>query len=228
LHSPATQFSPPEQAWPHEPQLSGSAVRFTQAPAQAVAPAPQSVLQTPVLHTWLAAQAWPQLPQFLGSRLVWTQAPPQSVIAPPPPPTAGQPQLPLLQTCPLEQVTPQPPQLFVSVAVATQAPAQFVVPAPHEATQVPDEHTWLDAHLVPQVPQFAGSVTRSAHWPLHVTVPGGQLHLSFEHDCPPLQVTPHAPQFVRLDVRSTQAPAHEVRLPAPASDIEQLFVHAPW
>jgi hypothetical protein len=33
---------------------------------------------------------------------------------------------------------------------------------------------------------------------------------------------------VRLDVRSTQAPPHDVRLPAPASDIEQLVVQAPW
>jgi hypothetical protein len=48
-----------------------------------------------------------------------------------------------------------------------------------------------------------------------------------------LHVTPQAPQFVRLEVRSTQAPPHEVSEPVPASappsaDIEQLFLHAPW
>jgi len=51
LHWPLTQFSPPEQAWPHDPQFAGSELRLTQAPAQAVDPAPQSALQTPILHT---------------------------------------------------------------------------------------------------------------------------------------------------------------------------------
>jgi hypothetical protein len=124
---------------------------------------PQSVLQTPFLQTWLLAQAWPHMPQFLGSRLVCTHAPLQSVTAPPPPPTAGQLQLPFVQTCPLAHFTPQPPQFEVSVAVVTQAPAHDVVPAPQVATQAPDEHTWLDAHFVPHVPQLAGSVTRLAH-----------------------------------------------------------------
>jgi hypothetical protein len=112
--------------------------------------------------------------------------------------------------------------------VGTHAPAHAVVPVPQVVTQVPDEHTWFAAHLFPQVPQFAGLLERSAHWPLHVTEPCGQLQCSFEHAWPPLQVTPHAPQFVRLDVRSTQAPPHDVRLPAPESPVMQLFVQAPW
>jgi hypothetical protein len=81
----------------------------------------------------------------------------------------------LVQTCPLAQVTPQPPQFEVSFAVATQAPEQAVVPAPQDVRHVPNEQTWVAAHFVPQVPQFAGSVTRLAHCPLQVTEPDGQL-----------------------------------------------------
>jgi hypothetical protein len=98
LHSPLTQFSPPEQAWPHEPQFDVSARTLTHAPAHAVVLAPQSALHVPFLQTWFAAQACPQVPQFLGSRLSCTHAPLQSVTAPPPPPSDGQPHEPLLQT----------------------------------------------------------------------------------------------------------------------------------
>jgi len=157
-----------------------------------------------------------------------TQAPLQLVTAPPPPPTLGHPQVPLLQTCPAAQVTPQPPQFDVSVAVLTHAPAQAVVPLAHELTHVPEEQTWLAAHFVAHVPQFAGSVTRFAHCPLQVTVPDGQLQWSFAQSWPPLHVTPQAPQFVRLEVRSTHAPPHELRVAAPASEAEQLIVQAPW
>ena len=37
-------------------------------------------------------------------------------------------------------------------------PEQTESPAAHEAMHVPAEHTWPDAHAVPQAPQFARSV----------------------------------------------------------------------
>jgi hypothetical protein len=124
---------------------------------------------------------------------------------------------------------PQPPQFRTSVFVLTHPPAHDIVPVVHADSHVPVEQTAVAPHFVPHVPQFAGSVTRFTHWPLHVTEPWGQLHLPFVHAWPPLHVTPQAPQFVRLEVRSTQAPPHEVRADAPPSAaVEHEPLHAPW
>jgi hypothetical protein len=63
---------------------------------------------------------------------------------------------------------------------------------------------------LPQAPQFALSLARSLHCPLHEVWPLGQTH------APPLQVwpagqaAPQLPQWSRLVVRSTQSLPHWV------------------
>ncbi len=98
-----------------------------------------------------AAQAWPHEPQFALSVVRFDATPPEHCICP-------EAQLvehaPLLQTCVPVQVLPHMPQLLASEA--TQAPLQFSWPAPH--TQVPDWHVEPAPQVLPQAPQFCGSV----------------------------------------------------------------------
>ncbi len=60
-------------------------------------------------------------------------------------------------------------------------------------------HVCPALHAVPQRPQFVGSLCRSAHAPLHVVWPAGQVtvpaHMPAEHVWPMAHVRPQVPQF---------------------------------
>jgi len=56
-----------EQATLQPPQLVTLVCRFTQAPLQAVRPAPQTRVQAPLVQVSPLAHALPQAPQLLGS-----------------------------------------------------------------------------------------------------------------------------------------------------------------
>ena len=72
-------------------------------------------------------------------------------------------QVPAEQTVPGAQALLQPPQLALSFWVSTQRPLQKALVAPWQVlAHIPDEHTWLAGHTVPQAPQFAGSAAVSA------------------------------------------------------------------
>jgi hypothetical protein len=81
--------------------------------------------------------------------------------------------------------------------------------------------TWLAAHAVVQVPQWAGSFPRSAQAPEHEVSPAAQTHV------PPLQiwVAPHAvvqpPQWAALLFVSVHPPEHST------SGVVQLAAHCP-
>jgi hypothetical protein len=66
-----------------------------------------------------------------------------------------------------------------SVFVSTHAPAQSVVPLGQVVVQV-IEQTCIALHIVPQLPQFCGSVAVSTQTPPH-SCPVAQAHM------PPLQ-----------------------------------------
>jgi hypothetical protein len=52
-----------------------------------------------------------------------------------------------------------------------------------------------DAHAFPQVPQFARSLWRSTHAPLHAVGGSVQVHVPLTQDCPAVQRSPQPPQF---------------------------------
>jgi hypothetical protein len=80
VHAPLVQTSPFAQAFPHAPQLEGSACRSTQA-------FPHKVLSQTGTHAepWHCplAQALPHAPQLFGSLTVLTQLPLHSESVPP-------------------------------------------------------------------------------------------------------------------------------------------------
>jgi hypothetical protein len=67
------------------------------------------------------------------------------------------------------------------LAVLTHAPPQLTSGDEHPAAQMPTLHTWPGAQIVPQLPQFDGSVFVSTQTPLHTVAVPLQLH------APPLQ-----------------------------------------
>ena len=78
-HAPFEHVSLPAQDLPHMPQLVRLLAKFTQAPEQAVVPAPQVALHMPFEHNRPAVQPVWQAPQFCGSELRSTQLAPQGV-----------------------------------------------------------------------------------------------------------------------------------------------------
>jgi hypothetical protein len=77
------------------------------------------------------------------------------------------------------------------------------------------------AHVVPQLPQFAALVVRSAHTPAQSVVPDGHAQSPFEHTRFPAQLCAQKPQLFLSFWRSTHA------LPHFASPEPQLAEHAP-
>jgi hypothetical protein len=65
-------------------------------------------------------------------------------------------------------------------------------------TQAEPRHTWPEAQLVPQLPQFAGFSARSTHPPAHTERGLKQvvLHAPVEQTLPCGQVVPHSPQLL--------------------------------
>jgi hypothetical protein len=211
---------------PQAPQLASSALRFTHAPPQSVAPAVQVILQLPMLQTAVAVPPSPtmarqllvQEPQWSRSVLKSTQTPEQLLVPP------GQPQAPFEQTWPAGQIFPQVPQLLGSLAVETQAPPHEVWPEAQVLLHRPPVQTDPSAHEMPHRPQCRGSLVRFAHWggEPHETLPTGQPQVLLAQTMPPVQRMPQPPQLFESEVRSTQA------LPQFLSGVAQLPVQPPW
>jgi hypothetical protein len=162
---------------------------------------------------------------------------------------APQAHAPLTQLAPEGQAVVQLPQSKGSLVRFTHALLQLVSPEPQLVVQTPAEQTWLAVHVVPQAPQFVGSLCVSVQTPLQRRPPLKQAQAPFWHVVPPLdsltqelpqavspvpqdsehvllvhcwlpvQTTPHPPQSLTFDVVSTHAPLHSV---CPAGQ-----VHAP-
>src|SRR6266850_6244653 len=90
--------------------------------------------------------------------------------------------------------------------------------------------------VVPQLPQFARSFSRSTQTPPHGNWFRGHWHLPATQAVPPVQAMPHAPQFLGSTRVSTQELPHAFAVAAhdcaqtPAaqtSPILQLVPHAP-
>jgi hypothetical protein len=71
------------------------------------------------------------------------------------------------------QLAMQAPQFAGSVCVSTQWPLHAVIVPGHE--QTPAMHVVPAAHVVPQVPQFIGSIVGSTHTLPHDACPVGHI-----------------------------------------------------
>lgn len=158
------------QTLPQEPQLLGSVCSLVQeVPHRFGVVVPQPVVfatHVPAEHTWLEVHFVPQAPQFAESVWKFVQnetVPLVQVLGVVP--TQVAPQMPPVQTWPLAQVWPQLPQFLTSLRGSTQNPEQLVFGPWQAAPQLPALQTGLaPLQAVEQVPQFAGSFWRSAHF----------------------------------------------------------------
>jgi hypothetical protein len=109
---------------------------------------------------------------------------------------------------------PQAPQFCGLVSTSTQAlpfrELQLSWPAAQPVSHWPATQAWPRGQAAPQAPQLNGFVARSAHWPLQVVCPDGQVQT------PPRQLAedPHRwaqpPQLNGSLVTSTQAALQSV------------------
>jgi hypothetical protein len=141
VHPPVTQGDPFGQVTPQPPQWLASLCVSTQLPLQSVRPGLQVAEQVDPRQAGVplatAGQTLPQPPQLFASVRVSAQALAQTVS-----PTAQtRRQVPATQACPPEHAPPQRPQCAGSVSSETQLPLQSVRPVPHDAVQLPEEHT---------------------------------------------------------------------------------------
>lgn len=145
-------------------------------------------------------QALPQAPQFRGSLASDTQADGQRSGKPP-----EQPHLPPEQCSPgTVHAASQAPQLLGSVAAFTQA-GGFPQVRSEPPSQVQAPATQLPApQLMPQAPQFRGSLCRSAQERPQSAVPAGQEQRPPAQVPPEGQATPQAPQSPYAVSRSAQ------------------------
>ena len=122
-------------------------------------------------------------------------------------------QFPAMQSWSALQARAQLPQCAASVWVSTQtlpprarhsvsAPA----PVPQLSAHLPSSHTCVAVHFVPHAPQFAASVFRSTHAPVHAVAPVGHAHAPSVQVCPRPQAVPQAPQFRASVLVSAQTP----------------------
>src|SRR5262249_22526178 len=76
-------------------------------------------------------------------------------------------QLPPAQPSPAPQVWPQVPQFLLSVVLSTQLLPQIERPGRQVALHRPPEQARLPVHVMPQPPQFRGSLTVAMQAPWH-------------------------------------------------------------
>jgi hypothetical protein len=94
------------------------------------------------------------------------------------------------------------------------------MPAAHVVLHTPAEQTCMFPQVIPQPPQFRGSLSVFAH-EFPQRVPLGQAHCPVVQTRPVAQRTPQAPQLALLLVRFTHAfpqavsPAPQVSLQTP-------------
>ena len=97
------------------------------------------------------------------------------------------------------------------------ATAHSLVPPLHVNAHAPREHTWSDPHRTPQAPQFAGSVSRTAHrsapaapHKLSPAVHPG-THAPFWQPSVAPHAWPQAPQLARSRDTSAHRPPQRAR-----------------
>jgi hypothetical protein len=148
---------------PHEPQLSGSVWKSTQAPLQSVIPLGQE--HVPLTHVPFVPQLCPHVAQLFGSVIKLTQPPLHSVIP------AGQLDMhwPDEQTSPDGHALPQAPQFCGLLMTSTHWPEHSVIPDGHEVvSHLPLTHDWPLAQTVPHEPQCWGLSAVDTHAPEHI------------------------------------------------------------
>jgi hypothetical protein len=206
------------QATPHPPQLRGSVSKLTHwvgvagggghaSPVQVHSPAEQ---ENP------DGQVMPQPPQFWRSACVFTQAPEQSVA-------------PALQTQAAAWQVPKPqaklhePQLLASVCLFTQRGPQASGVAAGQV-HAPAVQVAVAGQLMPQSPQWLGSVWRSTQAPLHAVCPVGEVTVEL--------VQAEAATAASSATNSfTKDAVHEFRigrLPGRARRSRTVYPLAPW
>jgi len=81
-------------------------------------------------------------------------------------------------------------------------------------------------HVVPHVPQLAGSLEVSTQELPHFVVPPAQLsaHAPAEQTCPGVHAVPQTPQLSGSLVTSTQPPLHDVCVPVHATADEEVVL----
>src|SRR5215218_2357238 len=158
----------------------------------------------------------------------------------------GQSQTPSKQVRPPLQTLPQAPQLLLSQHVETHVPLQFTSPSAQQSPlgqpQIPSKHVSPGGQTLPHAPQtpplqtpLAQALAQAPQCPEsevrsrqpsampQYEIPTGQFARSqtpLRHSTgtsPLSQISPHAPQLLRSDWRSTQVPPQSVR---PDSQVE--------
>ncbi len=157
-----------------------------------------------------------QSPQCMGSVVASMHAPPHAVrpwlhVNAQRPPTQA-----TVPSATGAHTAPHCPQLLASAVTSTHVFLQFVSPVPHTTVHMPPTHDVPAPQALPQVPQFAESVSRRTHAPPQGENGAVQVipHLLPLQTAPPLdgtgQAFPQAPQLPALDVVSTQAASHDM------------------
>jgi hypothetical protein len=187
---------------PQLPQFCVLVERSTHWLPHLVSPPLQpDALHAPAEHASPFGHLLPHEPQLLLSTLVLTQIPLHRVWP------AGQPHEPCKQVWPLVQATPHAPQLASSDCRSTHALLQLVSPVPQDAAHAPLLQTGVEPEqLVPQEPQFCGSLVVSTHAPPHDVSPGAQTQLPPLHASVEPQDFPQPPQSCAFVCVSTHAP----------------------
>lgn len=168
-----------------------------QTPPQRTRPGWQA--QAPPTQASPTSQLNPQAPQFDESRVRSRHALPQAIVS------DGQVQTPAWHAAPCGHRAQLAPQCSLSVAISKQrAPAQLWG-WEQLATHRPASQNWAAGHVVPQPPQFAGSVRTLVHAPSQSCSPAAQAHTPAMQRSPELrQGEKHAPHDVTPCCRSTQ------------------------
>ena len=100
------------------------------------------------------------------------------------------------------------PQFIESVIRSTHLPSQSVVRGGQLPRQRPREQTSPMAQVIPQLPQFTGSLSTVIQRPLHSSCPPAQAQAPFTQVVPAGQTIPQVPQFMGSVSRCTQVVPH--------------------
>jgi hypothetical protein len=212
-HAPALQTCPATHAVPATPPLvphpavapqwMRSLAVSTHVPPQFTCPPGHETEQVPPLQTSPAAHVVPAFaprqselaPQNFRSVTGSAQVPPQLSCVP----GHDTAHVPALQTCPVTHEAPAAPPLVPHPVVApqwrgsdvgsTHVPPQFTCVEGHDTAHAPPAQTSPAPHALPQAPQFAPSLERSAQYAAPPSAPPAPVH---SVDLPP-HVVPHDP-----------------------------------
>lgn len=145
------------------------------------------VTQVLLSQTWPAPQTRLHAPQLLGSVVVCTHLLLQLVLP------VGQRHWLLRHWPPGPHELPHAPQLLASFWVKVHEPLHTVWPEKQVGWQLKPVQTWPPWHIVPQLPQFDGSLRGTQRLPQRMKpAPHWQMELA---QVPVPHELPHAPQL---------------------------------